>query len=134
VFGIPVAGFAGDRAGPRPTVTVSFAFTLLGIVALMALAHAPARWLVLAWVVCFGTMMGARGPIVSSLAARHFRGPGFATIYGTMFGWMSLAGAFGGFISALLYDATGGYKAGLAFSMVTVFIAVSPFWWRNRLS
>lgn len=128
VFGIPVSGWAGDRVGFRPTVTTTFVSTLLGIAALMALAFWPAHWLVVAWVVCFGTMMGARGPIVSSLAARHFAGPGFATIYGTMFGWMSLAGAFGGFVSALLYDATGGYKAGLVFSMATVFIAASPFW------
>lgn len=132
VFGIPVAGFAGDRAGFRPTVTTTFVFTLLGIAALMVFAFHPARWLVFVWVICFGAMMGARGPIVSSLAARHFRGPGFATIYGTMFGWMSLAGAFGGLVSAALFDATGGYKAGLVFSMTTVFIAVSPFWLTRR--
>ena len=134
VFGIPVAGWAGDRVGFRPTVTASFTLTLLGIVALMVLAYRPAHWLVVAWVVCFGTMMGARGPIVSSLAARHFKGPGFATIYGTMFGWMSIAGAFGAFVSALLFDFTGDYKAGLAFSMVTVFLAVSPFWGARPLA
>ena len=134
VFGIPVAGWSGDRVGFRPTVTTTFIGTLLGIVALMAYAFHPARWLVFAWVVCFGAMMGARGPIVSSLAARHFKGPGFATIYGTMFGWMSLAGAFAAFLSALLYDYTGGYKAGLAFSMATVIIAVSPFWSRHPLA
>lgn len=47
---------------------------------------------------------------------------------------MSLAGAFGAFMSAWLYDLTGGYKAGLAFSMATVFIAVSPLWLRGPLS
>jgi MFS family permease len=135
VFGIPVAGWAGDKVGPRATVTFTFVFTLLGIVALMALAHHPARWLAVAWVVCFGTMQGARGPIVSSLAARHFGGPGFATIYGSMFAWMSIAGAAGGLISALLYDVTGGYRAGLAFSMATVFVAASPFWlWKHTLA
>ncbi len=134
VFGIPAAGWAGDKLGPRATATTTFAFTLLGIMALMVLAHHPARWPVLAWIVCFGTMQGARGPIVSSLAARHFAGPGFAMIYGTMFAWMSMAGAFGGLVAGLLYDATGGYRAGLAFSMVTVFIAVSPFWLPRPLS
>jgi MFS family permease len=134
VFGIPVSGWSGDRMGPRPTVSVSMTFTLLGIVALMALAFQPSRWLVFAWVACFGTMQGARGPIVSMLAARHFQGPGFATIYGSMFGWMSLAGAFGGFLSGLLYDLTGGYKAGLAFSMCTVLVAVSPFYGARPLA
>ena len=134
VFGIPVAGWSGDRVGFRPTVTSTFVGTFLGIVALMAYAFHPVRWLVFAWVICFGTMMGARGPIVSSLAARHFKGPGFATIYGTMFGWMSLAGAFAAFLSALLYDYTGGYKAGLVFAMATVIVAVSPFWSRHPLA
>lgn len=128
VFGIPAAGWAGDKLGPRATVTTTFIFTLSGILALMVLAHHPARWPVFAWIVCFGTMQGARGPIVSSLAVRHFAGPGFAMIYGTMFAWMSIAGAFGGLVAGLLYDLTGGYSAGLAFSMVTVFIAISPFW------
>ena len=128
VFGIPLSGWCGDKLGPRATVTTTFVFTMLGIVALMVLAHHPAKWLVFAWVVCFGTMQGARGPIVSSLAARHFGGPGFATIYGTMFAWMSIAGAIGGLVAALLYDLTGDYRAGLAFSMLTVFVAVSPFW------
>ena len=133
VFGIPLSGWAGDRIGPRATVTTTFVFTLLGIVALMVLAQHPARWLVFAWVICFGTMQGARGPIVSSLAARHFSGPGFATIYGTMFAWMSIAGATGGLVAGLLYDLTGGYRAGLVFSLCTVFLAISPFWVRPVL-
>lgn len=128
VLGIPAAGWAGDRIGPRATVTTTFVFTLAGIVALLVLAQHPAKWLVFAWVACFGTMQGARGPIVSSLAARHFHGPGFATVYGTLFAWMSLAGAFGGLFAGFLYDATGGYTAGLVFATLTAFVALSPFW------
>lgn len=128
VVGIPLSGWSGDRMGPRPTVTLSFIGTLAGIVALMALTLHPVKWLVIVWVLTFGAMQGARGPIVSSLAARYFQGPGFATIYGTMFAWMSVSGAVGALISAYLYDLTGGYMAGLIFAMVSVFIAVSPFW------
>jgi MFS family permease len=128
VLGIPVSGWAGDRFGPRATVTFSFVFTLAGIVSLVAFSIWPSRWLVVAYVLCFGTMFGARGPIVSSLAARHFAGPGFATIYGTLFAWMSVAGALGGFIAGLLYDVTGGYRAGLFFSMACVLVAISPLW------
>ena len=45
-----------------------------------------------------------------------------------MFAWMSLAGALGTLVSGLLYDFTGGYRAGFAFSMICVLVAVSPFW------
>ena len=128
IFGIMTAGWAADRFGFRRTVTASFASTFLGITSLLVFSWIPAPWLVVAFVIGFGSAMGARGPIVSSLAASHFSGPGFATIYGTMFAWMSMSGALAAFIAGWLFDVTGGYRAGLFFSMATVLIAVSPFW------
>lgn len=135
VFGIPASGWAGDRFGFRATVTVSFIATFVGIVALMVMSFAPgARWLVILWIATFGTMQGARGPIVSSLAVRNFGGAGYATIYGTLFALMSMGGALGGLIAGVLYDLTGGYRAGFVFSMLTVLVAVSPFWGRRPLA
>jgi MFS family permease len=134
IFGIMTAGFAADRFGFRRTVTASFAGTFLGIVSLLVFSWMPAPWLVIAFVIGFGSAMGARGPIVSSLAARHFGGAGFATIYGTMFAWMSTSGAAAAFIAGWLYDLTGGYGAGLLFAMATVLVAVSPFWSSRPLS
>jgi MFS family permease len=134
IFGIMTAGWAADRFGIRRTVTLSFASTFIGIASLLVFSWMPERWLVIAFVIGFGSAMGARGPIVSSLAAGHFSGPGFATIYGTMFAWMSVSGATAAFIAGWLYDFTGGYRAGLFFAMATVLIAVSPFWASRPLS
>lgn len=128
IFGIMTAGWAGDRIGYRATVTITFASTFAGILSMLVFSYAPLGWLVLGFSLFFGLAMGARGPVVSSLAARHFGGAAFATIYGTMFAWMSLAGALGTFVSGLLYDVTGGYRAGFVFSMACVLVAVSPFW------
>jgi predicted MFS family arabinose efflux permease len=128
ILGIMTAGWAGDRIGMRASVTASFSCTFLGIVSLMLLSFTGARWLAFGFIGLFGLAMGARGPIVSSLAAKSFGGPGFSTIYGTMFAWMSMAGALGTFIAGLLYDLTGGYRAGFAFSMVCVLLALAPFW------
>lgn len=134
IFGIMSAGWAGDRFGYRATATTTFVGTFFGIVSLLAMSFAPARWLVIAFIICFGLAQGARGPIVSSLAARHFGGPGFATVYGTMFAWMSAAGAVGTFVAGFLYDATGGYRAGFVFSMACVLVAVAPFWTSRPLA
>ena len=134
IFGIMTAGWAADRFGFRRTVTLSFGGTFLGIASLLVFSWVPAPWLVVAFVIGFGSAMGARGPIVSSLAASHFGGAGFATIYGTMFAWMSTSGATAAFIAGWLYDVTGGYRAGLFFAMATVLIAVSPFWTSRPLS
>ncbi len=128
IFGIMTSGWAADRFGFRGAATASFVATFLGIVSLLVFSWTPAPWLVIAFVICFGSAMGARGPIVSSLAARHFGGPTFATIYGTMFACMSISGALGAFIAGWLYDVTGGYRAGLIFSMATVLVAAAPFW------
>jgi MFS family permease len=128
ILGIMTAGWAGDRIGYRTTVTITFVSTFIGIVSMLAFSYAPLGWLVPGFSLFFGLAMGARGPVVSTLAARHFGGAAFATIYGTMFAWMSLAGALGTFIAGLLYDVTGGYRTGFVFSMVCVLVAVSPFW------
>jgi MFS family permease len=128
IFGIMASGWAADRFGFRRTVTASFVATFTGVVSLLVFSFTPAPWLVIVFVICFGAAMGARGPIVSSLAASHFRGMAFATIYGTMFAWMSTAGAVAAFVAGWLYDVTGSYRAGLLLSMATVLIAVSPFW------
>jgi MFS family permease len=135
VFGIPASGWAGDRFGYRATVTFSFMGSFVGIVALMLFSIEPSwRWLVIVWIATFGTMQGARGPIVSSLAVKNFGGAGYATIYGTLFAWMSISGAAGGLIAGFLYDLTGGYRTGFVFSMASVFIALSPFWVRRPLA
>ena len=134
IFGIMTAGWAGDRFGYRATVTIAFISTFLGIGSLLLFSFARAPWLVAAFIICFGLAQGARGPIVSSLAASHFGGPGFATVYGTMFAWMSVAGAIGTFVAGFLYDFTGGYRAGFVFSMTCVLVAVSPFWVSRPLS
>jgi predicted MFS family arabinose efflux permease len=128
IFGIMTSGWMADRFGMRGAATGSFVLTFLGIVSLLAFSWWPAPWLVVAFVACFGSAMGARGPIVTSLAARHFSGPGFATTYGTMFAFMSMSGALAAFIAGWLYDTTGGYRAGFLFATLTVMLAVWPFW------
>jgi predicted MFS family arabinose efflux permease len=128
VFGMTASGWSCDRFGYRATATASFASTFAGIAFLVLLSWFPERWLVVPFVLLFGISQGARGPIVASIAAKTFRGPAFATIYGTIFAWMSAGAALGSWISGALFDLTGGYRASFAFSMVCVLVACSPFW------
>lgn len=128
VFGMTASGWSSDRFGARATATASFIGTFLGIGFLVLLSFHPARWLVVPFVLLFGISQGARGPIVASLSARIFKGPGFATIYGTIFSCMSVGAALGSWVSGVLYDMTGGYRASFAFSMACVLVAAAPFW------
>jgi MFS family permease len=128
IFGIMTAGWAADRFGYRGAATASFVATFLGIVSLLAISFSPAPWLVVAFVIFFGSALGARGPIVSSLAAKHFGGASFATIYGTMFACMSMSGAPSALLTGWLYGRTGGHPAGIFLCMITLLVAAAPFW------
>ena len=75
----------------------------------------------------FGFCMGTRGPIVSSVCARHFAGPNVATIYGTVYSTNALGAAFGSLMGGVLHDLTGGYGMGLGFSLGFIALAAAPF-------
>ncbi|HSN20267.1 MAG TPA: MFS transporter [Usitatibacter sp.] len=128
VAGMMASGWSSDRFGFRATATASFVSTFVGILFLLLLSFHPAAWLVLPFVLFFGLSQGARGPIVASLTARIFRGAGFATINGTIFACMSVGAALGSWVSGVLFDLTGGYRASFLFSMGCVVIAALPFW------
>lgn len=128
VFGMMASGWSTDRVGYRFTATSSFVATLLGMGSLVLLSYFGAHWLVVPFVLLVGISMGARGPIVATLAAKQFAGAGFATIYGTIFACMSTGAAIGAWTSGALYDLSGGYRAGFLFSMTCMCIAAAPFW------
>ena len=128
VAGMMASGWSSDRFGFRATATASFVSTFIGIGFLLLLSIHPAAWLVVPFVLFFGFSQGARGPIVASLTARIFRGSGFATINGTIFACMSVGAALGSWISGVLYDWTGGYRASFVFSMACIVVAALPFW------
>jgi MFS family permease len=72
--------------------------------------------------------MGARGPIVSTIAATLFAGRGLGTIYGTITTGQGLGAAAGSWIAGFLHDLTGGYDAGFLMSSVFIGLAVILFW------
>jgi MFS family permease len=128
VIGMIGAGWLSDRIGYRATATASFVLTFTGVVLLSLLAFVPAHPALYGFVLVFGLSQGARGPIVSSLASRIFPGPGFATIFGTIFMWMSIGSGLGSLASGLLHDRTGGYVASFTLSLVCIVLAALPFW------
>lgn len=134
VVGMTAAGWFSDRVGYRPTATATFAGTILGVLVLLALSYGAPRAILPGFVVFFGVFQGARGPIVASLCARLFPGGGFATIYGTIFAIASVGAALGSWIAGALHDATGGYRASLAFSIACLLLALVPFWVSRALA
>ena len=122
------SGLIADRFGFRRTVTASFAGTATGMMLLIAITLWPSLPLLVLFVLVFGLCMGTRGPIISSICARHFAGPSVATIYGTIYATNALGAAFGSLMGGVLHDLSGGYRVGLCFSLFFIGLAVLPFW------
>ncbi len=133
VLGVSGAGWLADRFGHKRAATVSFSGTFLGTVVLFLMSFQAPHWLLGAYVLLFGICQGARGPVIASLSARLFPGPGHAAIYGAIYACMSVGSGLGALLSGALHDLTGGYRASFLLSMACVFIAAAPFWTSHTL-
>ncbi len=134
ILGVIGSGWLSMRFGFRFTVTLSFTATLIGIAALFWFSFAQIPLLVLVYVVSFGISQGARGPIISTLAARIFARGAVGAIFGVIFMSMSFGSALGAWMGGFLHDLTGDYRAAFVFSALSVIGAVSPFWYSGRLT
>ena len=70
--------------GRRPSVLFSYGVSIVGIILLWLLQYYPNYWLLTGFVICFGSMIGSRGPLITATALKIFRGERVGTIYGTI--------------------------------------------------
>jgi MFS family permease len=70
VFGMLGVSSLDGLIGRRPSVLFSYAVSILGIIQLWLLQRAPNMWLLTGFVVCFGSMIGSRGPLLSATAMK----------------------------------------------------------------
>jgi MFS family permease len=117
-----------DRViGRRPSVLISYAISIIGIGLLWLLQWYPNYWLLAAFVISFGSMIGSRGPLLTATAMKIFRGERVGTIYGTISIGSGLGSAFGSWGGGLIHDWTHSYNPLIVFSLVTVILGMIPF-------
>jgi MFS family permease len=108
-------------------VLLSYAISISGIVMLWALQWYPNVWLLTGFVVCFGSMIGSRGTLITATAMKIFRGERVGTIYGTITIGSGLGSAFGSWGGGLIHDLSHSYNWLIAFSLVAVVLGMIPF-------
>ena len=113
--------------GRRPSVLLSYAISIIGIGLLWLLQYYPSYWLLIAFVVTFGSMIGSRGPLITATAMKIFRGERVATIFGTISIGSGLGSALGAWAGGLLHDWTHSYNPVMAFALVAVMLGMIPF-------
>jgi MFS family permease len=127
LFGMLGISWLDGIIGRRPSVLFSYALSIAGIAMLWALQWHPNFWLLTGFVVCFGSMIGSRGPLLTATAMKIFRGKRVGTIYGTISIGSGLGSAFGSWSGGLIHDFTHSYNPLIAFSLVAVVLGMIPF-------
>ena len=126
-FGMIGVSTLDGLIGRRPSVLFSYAVSIIGIFFLWLLQWYPNYWLLTAFVICFGSMIGSRGPLITATAMKIFRGERVGTIYGTITIGSGLGSSFGSWAGGLIHDMTGSYDALLLFALVSVILGMIPF-------
>ena len=127
LFGmLGVSSFDGI-IGRRPSVLFSYALSIAGIGLLWLLQWYPNFWILTGFVVCFGSMIGSRGPLLTATAMKLFRGKRVGTIYGSIAIGSGLGAAVGSWSGGLIHDISHSYNPLLAFALVAVILGMIPF-------
>jgi len=113
--------------GRRPSVLISYAISIVGIFLLWLLQLYPNYWLLTAFVLTFGSMIGSRGPLISATAIKFFHGERVGTIFGTISIGSGLGSALGSWSGGLIHDFTHGYNQLIVFSLINVVLGMLPF-------
>jgi len=127
LFGMLGVSWLDGIIGRRPSVLFSYALSIVGIVMLWLLQWYPNIWMLTGFVVCFGSMIGSRGPLLTATAMKIFRGERVGTIYGSISIGSGLGSAFGSWSGGLIHDLTHSYNPLIAFALVSVLLGMIPF-------
>jgi MFS family permease len=127
LFGMLGVSWLDGIIGRRPSVLFSYAVSIAGIVMLWLLQSYPNFWLLTGFVVCFGSMIGSRGPLLTATAMKIFRGERVGTIYGAISLGSGLGSAIGSWGGGLIHDWTHSYNWLIAFALVSVLLGMIPF-------
>jgi MFS family permease len=128
IAGRVLFGFAADRIGRALSATISYACTAVGTLALLSIEPWPHAAGLYVYAVLFGLGFGARGPIITAIAAARFPGRRFGAIYGFMSIGNGLGGALGPWFAGAVFDVTGSYR--IPFLVATLFcVAGSVCFW-----
>lgn len=127
LFGMLGVSWLDGVIGRRPSILFSYTLSIAGIVMLWLLQWYPNYALLTGFVVCFGSMIGSRGPLLSATAMKIFSGERVGTIYGAITFGSGLGAALGSWSGGLLHDWTQSYNVLLGFALVSVIIGMLPF-------
>jgi len=127
VIGMFTVNWLDSLIGRRRAILFSYGLTTLGIICLWLLKHVPSLWLLGGFLLCFGSTIGSRGPLITAAAINIFRGRNVGTIFGTISIGSGLGSALGSLVGGLIHDWTRSYDPVIAFALLSVLLGMIPF-------
>ena len=121
-------GILSDRTGRELTSSLAFGCFIAGIGALVLAGRNPTAILLYGYAVLMGLGYGVLSPVFPSVASDLFSGPGFPTIYGSLYTVICLALAAGPWVAGQVYDLTGSYAIALWIALATAALAPALLW------
>ena len=123
-----VFGFAADRIGRAMSATISYACTALGTLCLLGLETWRHSAPLYAYALFFGLGFGARGPIITAIAAQLFQGRRFGVIYGILSVGNGVGGAIAPWFGGAIHDLTGSYRVAFLVAVGFCALGAACFW------
>ena len=128
VVGRIVFGIAADRIGRAPSATISYGCTALGTLCLLTLELSPHVAALYAYALFFGLGFGARGPIITAIAAQLFPGRRFGVIYGLLSVGNGIGGGIAPWFGGFVHDLTGSYRVAFLIAVSFCVTGAACFW------
>jgi len=127
LFGMLTVSWLDGLLGRRRAILASYSLTVAGILMLWALSRHPTIWLLGGFLICFGSTMGSRGPLITAAAMTIFRGRSVGTIVGTISIGAGLGSAIGALSGGLIHDWAQSYDPVFGFALASVLVGMTPF-------
>jgi MFS family permease len=127
LLGMLTVSWLDGLLGRRRAILLAYGLTITGILMLWLLSRHPSIWLLAGFLVCFGSTMGSRGPLVAAAAMSIFRGKRVGTIMGAITIGQGIGSALGSWAGGLLHDWSHSYDLVFAFALVSVVLGMTPF-------
>ncbi len=128
VVGRIVFGIAADRIGRATSATISYACTAAGTLCLLGLETWRHTAPLYAYALLFGLGFGARGPIITAIAAQLFQGRRFGVIYGILSIGNGIGGGVAPWFGGAIHDLTGSYRAAFLIAVGFCGMGAACFW------
>ena len=128
VVGRIVFGIAADRIGRATSATISYGCTALGTLCLLTLELSPHVAALYAYALFFGLGFGARGPIITAIAAQLFPGRRFGVIYGLLSVGNGIGGGIAPWFGGFVHDLTGSYRVAFLIAVGFCVTGAACFW------